>query len=402
MNKYTTLRFVAMPLALAGLALPMVGCEDDDLLPDNPLDTLCCTDFKVGADLTAANWEIDGTANATFSSFMQASADFAGVTTAVVNDVASACQAMAVDMGAEENAVTETDAAKRAEHWCQLAVAQINTVVKANGSITVVAQPPNCQFSASAQASCEGKCSANVECQAELGDIEARCDPGKLSGKCDAQCTGSCEGSANLAVTCDGVCEGTCEGTCSGNCSATGPGGQCRGSCDARCDGQCRGSCKAEAGASVACEGNCTGGCSVELRAPRCTAELTPPSADCQGEAECSGSCKASASAKAECTPGSVEIDVEGNIDATAIASLKLNLPKILLIAQARGEVLFQNATVLAELTGDLVVRAPDLSLKAGLCVLPAVDALVAAGSNLEASVSASASVLGAVGMGGS
>ena len=395
MNKHRNLRLVAMPLALAGLALSAVGCED---ALSNPLDTLCCTDFKVGADLTAANWEIEGEANAKFSAFMQASADFAGVTTAVVNDVASACQAMAVDMGADETAVTETDSAERAEAWCQLAVAQINAVVTANGSIEVVAQPPSCEFSASAQASCEGKCSANVECEAELGNIEARCEAGKLSGKCDAECTGSCEGSANLAVSCEGACSGTCEGQCDGACSA-GPSADCRGSCDGTCTGQCRGSCAVETGANVECEGNCTGGCSVELKAPRCTAELTPPSAECQGSAECSGSCKASASAKAECRPGSVEIAVTGNIDAKAIASLKLNLPKILLIAQARGEVLFQNATVLADLTASLVVDAPSLSAKAGLCAIPAAEALVTAGANLEASVSASASVLGAVGM---
>jgi hypothetical protein len=302
-------------------------------------------------------------------------------------------------MGANEADVTETDAAARAEHWCQLAVTQINATVTANGTITVTIQPPSCQFSASAQAKCEGSCSANVMCEAELGDVEARCDPGQLSGKCDGACSAKCEGSANLAVTCDGVCEGTCEGTCAGNCSATGPGGECRGACDAQCSGQCRGSCTMSGGANVACEGNCTGGCDVQLRAPRCTAELTPPSAMCQGEAECSGSCKASASAKAECTPGSVEIEAQGNIDATAIASLKLNLPKILMIAQARGEVLLQNAQVVVELGATVSARAPDLSVKAGLCVLPAAAAIATSLANLEASVSASASIGGAVGL---
>lgn len=393
MNKYTKLRFAAMPFAVAAIALPLTSCKD------NPLDTLCCTDFKVGVDLTGADWEVEGSASATFSSFMQASADFAGVTTAVVNDVGSACQAMAIDMGAEESEVTETDAAGRAEHWCQLAVAQINAVVKANGTISIVAQPPSCQFNANLQASCEGKCSANVDCQAELGNIEARCDPGKLSGKCDAECTGSCEGSANLAVSCEGTCEGTCQGTCEGNCSVEGPGGQCKGACDGKCDGECRGSCKVEAGANVACEGNCTGGCSVELRAPRCTVELTPPSAECQGDASCSGSCQASASASAECTPGSIEIDFTGNISATAIASLKLNLPKLLLIVDARGAALLANAEALISVSADLVVEAPDLSVKAGLCVLPAIDALVAAGENLDVSVSAGASVLGTLNM---
>lgn len=396
MNKHRNWRLAAMPFALAGLALTAQGCGENGI---PGAGDLCCTDFKVGADLSTADWGIDGSANVTFSAFMQATADFAGVTTAVVNDVASACQQMAVDMGADETEVTETDAAARATHWCQLAVAQINAVVKANGTIKIVAQPPSCQFSASAQANCEAKCTADVSCEAELGDVKARCDPGKLSGKCDAQCTGSCEGSANLAVQCQGTCSGTCEGQCNGNCSATGAGGECKGSCDGTCNGECRGSCAVDAGANVQCEGNCTGGCSVELRAPKCTAELTPPSAMCQGDAECSGSCNASASAKAECTPGSVEIEATGNIDATAIASLKLNLPKILLIAQARGEVLLQNAQVVVDLGVKVSADAPNLSVKAGLCVLPAAEAIATSLDNLQASVQASGSIVTAVGM---
>lgn len=400
MNRNKNWRLAAMPLALAGLALPAVGCDDAGL---PGADTLCCTDFKVGADLSAADWGIEGAANLKFSAFMQASADFAGVTTAIVNDVASACQAMAVDMGADENGVTETDAAKRAEAWCTLAVTQINATFMVNGQLTIeiVAQPPSCQFSASAQANCEAKCSANVMCEAELGDVEARCDPGKISGKCEGQCTAKCEGSANLAVACEGACEGTCEGQCQGNCSATAAGGDCKGTCDGTCTGECRGSCTVDANANIDCNGDCTGGCMGTLTAPKCTAELTPPSAMCQGDAECSGSCKASASAKAECRPGSVEIRAVGGamLDAKAVASLKLNLPKILLIAQARGEALFTNATALASLTGSLVVDAPNLSLKAGLCALPAAEALATAGANLDASVTASASVLGSVGM---
>lgn len=395
MNNPRNWHLAAMPLALAGLALPAVGCDE----VEDVTSTLCCEDFQVGADLTTVDWEIEGQTEVTFSAFMQASADFAGVTTGVVNDVAAACQAMAIDMGADENAVTETDAAERATHWCNLAVAQIEAVVTANGTISIVAQPPKCQFSASAQASCEASCSASVECQAELGNVEARCEPGKLSGKCEAECTGTCEGSANLAVSCEGTCEGTCEGDCSGNCSAEDSNGQCRGSCDGTCGGQCRGSCAVEANANVQCEGNCTGGCSVDLKAPRCTAELTPPSASCQGEASCNSSCEASASAKAECTPGSVEIVASGEINAQALASLKLNLPKILLIAEARGEVLLENALALAEVSASLVVEAPNLSVKAGLCAIPAADALATAGVNLQASVDATLNVMGSVGL---
>jgi hypothetical protein len=388
-------RLLAVPVGLMMLGIPAIGCDQ----LTSATDTLCCKDFKVGADLGAVDWGITGDGKATFGAFMQATADFAGTATASVTEVGAACQAIATDLGADPMGVTETDNAKRTTAWCNLAVAQINTVLA--GKVVVVAQPPSCSFNASVQASCEGKCTAEASCQAELGDIKARCTPAQLSGKCKAECTGTCEGSANLAVTCTGVCDGTCEGTCSGTCSK-GTAAACRGACDGTCGGECRGSCKVDAGAKVACEGDCTGGCSIDVVAPKCKAELTPPSAMCSGKAECSGSCKASASAKAECTAPSIEVQFTGTatIDTDlAVASLKLNLPKILVAFEGRGKVLLENAKGLADVTGGFVTNAKDLSVKAGLCAIPAGEALATAATNLQVTVTASSSVLTAVGM---
>jgi hypothetical protein len=389
-------RLLAVPAALMVLGIPAVGC--DQLA--GATDTLCCKDFKVGADLSAVDWDISGDGKATFGAFMQATADFAGTTTAAVTEVGAACQAIAVDLGADANGVKETDNAKRTTAWCALAVAQIKLQV--GGKLVVVAQPPSCSFNASVQANCEAKCTADVSCEAELGDIKARCTPAQLSGKCKAECTGTCEGSANLAVSCTGVCEGTCEGKCSSTCSKTGPGGDCRGACDGTCAGECRGSCKVDAGAKLKCEGDCTGGCTVDIVAPKCKVELTPPSAKCQGKAECSGSCKASASAKAECTAPSVEVKFMGTatVDTDlAVASLKMNLPKILVAFEGKGKILLENAKALGELTGGFVSNAKDLSVKAGLCAIPAGEALATSATNLQATVTASSSVLTAVGM---
>lgn len=388
-------RLLAVPAALMVLGIPAVGCDQIA----GATDTLCCKDFKVGADLGAVDWEIDGDGKATFGAFMQATADFAGTTTSAVTEVGAACQAIAVDLGADPSGVKETDNAKRTTAWCNLAVAQIKTQL--DGKLVVVAQPATCSFNASVQANCEAKCSADVSCEAELGDIKARCTPGQLSGKCKAECTGTCEGSANLAVTCNGVCEGTCEGKCAGACSK-GTSADCRGACDGTCGGECRGACKVDSGAKVACEGDCTGGCSVEIVAPKCKAELTPPSAKCQGSAECSGSCKASASAKAECTAPSIEVRYTGTatVDTKlAVASLKLNLPKILVAFEGKGKILLENAKALADLTGGFVTNAKDLSVKAGLCAIPAGEALATSATNLQVTVTASSSVLTAVGM---
>ena len=388
MNTKMKWRMALSPLLLAVVASPVAGCDEAGL--DNPLDALCCSDFKVGADLTGVDWGLEGDANVQFSAGIQAIADFSGSASAVVTDVGSACQALAIDLGAEEGAVTATEPAQRTKEWCDLAVAQITANVMGQGSIEITFQPPVCSFSVSAQASCEAKCTADVMCMAELGDISARCEAGSLSGKCSAECTGSCEGSANLAVTCEGRCEGTCEGMCSGN--------QNGGSCDGVCDGTCRGTCAMEGGASVTCEGDCTGGCSVEVTAPKCKAELTPPSASCQGSAECNGSCEASASAKAECKEPSIEINASGNIDAQAIAALKLHLPKIILVAEVRGQLLLDNAQVVAGFSGSLAAGA-SADATAALCLVPAGVAIADAVTNIDASVKATLAVTGSLGM---
>ena len=144
----------------------------------------------------------------------------------------------------------------------------------------------------------------------------------------------------------------------------------------------------------VTCEGDCTGGCSVDVRAPKCKGELKPPSASCMANADCSGSCEASASARAECKEPSMEIT--STLDPKIIASLKLNLPRIYALAGARGQLLLKNAEAVAGFGADFSGNADlgSLSLKAAACIVPAADALGAALTNVQASVTASAKVV--------
>lgn len=392
MTKITRMTVGGVLLAAAA-TLPIGGCDK----VQEAQAGLCCSDFTVGADLSGVDFE----ASATFNAFAQASADFAATASAVATDLTNACRLIAVDLGADESAVTETDPAAKLTAWCNLAVTQIKAEITAKGSVSISYQPPVCTFSASAQASCEAKCTASVDCQAELGNIEARCDPGELSVKCEGQCTGSCEGSANLAVacegtcggTCDGTCEGTCEGKCDGNQSSGTCAGRCEGKCDAKCTGECRGSCQIEANANVQCNADCTGGCTGTAKAPKCTGELTPPSAQCQGEASCNGSCEASASAKAECKPPAVEIIATGSIDAQAVATLKANIPTIIAIFKVRGQLLLDNVNAIASISAQL--DGGDFSAKAAACLIPIGNAIGQAVANIDASVKATASISG-------
>jgi hypothetical protein len=379
-------------LLIAPLAATQ-GCSSvTDAVPGgNPLDALCCKDFQVGADLGKVDWGVEGEAKATFSAFMQATGDFSAAATATVTDLGNACKALAVDLGAEDKE-TETEPGLRAKAWCAMAAATIKG--KAGGSISIDAQPASCSFSASASASCEGSCSANAMCSAELGDVKARCEPGKLSGKCTGECKGSCEGSASVAVECTGKCEGECSGTCDGVAT----NGMGSASCAGECKGECRGTCTASAGAMVNCTGSCSGECSVEFQAPKCKAELTPPSAMCSGSADCSGSCKASASAKAECTPPSISIKAAGTLDAAAIASIKAHLPDIVLIIKVRGELLLKNAQVVASVGANVGGKiGADPKGKAVLCLVPALAAIGQAVGNAQATVDAAGSITGSV-----
>jgi hypothetical protein len=228
-------------------------------------------------------------------------------------------------------------------------------------------------------------------CQADAGSIEARCTGGEISAKCEGSCQGSCEGSANLAVNCEGTCQGTCEGQCDGA-----PSG---GSCAGTCSGECRGTCAVDAGANLDCNGSCSGGCMGTITAPKCDAELDPPSAECSGSVDCQASCNASASAKAECTPPAVEITASGAIDAKVVGALQLHLPNLLMVGQAQAQLQLKNVQAMVELAAKLAVDPGNLSVKAVACLAPIGEAVGAAVVNIEGSISASVSVFGELGI---
>ena len=104
----------------------------------------------------------------------------------------------------------------------------------------------------------------------------------------------------------------------------------------------------------VQCAADCTGGCSVEIAAPKCKAELSPPSAECQGSAGCSTSCKALGSAGADCKEPAIEISSSESGKAAVIATLRAHLPALLLVAQARGELMIDGVVDVADLAGTL------------------------------------------------
>lgn len=374
---------VALLFALTGGQ----GCETLEKAKETQED-LCCSDFVVGANLSAVNWKVEGESKAQYAAFMQATGDLSAVATVIVEDIARACKNIATDLGEPPTTVQETKASTRASKWCALASSRLSA--RGAASVKVGFSAPSCTVEASAQASCEGNCSVSASCRVTPAQIAARCTPLELSGKCDATCTGTCEGSAEVAVSCTGACDGTCEGSCDGGTKGS-------ASCAGSCEGKCRGTCKSSATATAKCEADCTGGCSVDYKAPKCKVELTPPSAECNADADCNASCKASASAKAECKPA--KLSISANADAEVAATIQANLPVFVELVQVRGQVLIDNATLLASISARITAKGEgNLGLKGISCLVPAATAVALSLENLNASFQASGQVTGSLG----
>lgn len=406
----------------------LIGCGDD--LPG--ASSLCCTDFKVGADLTGVDFGVDAEIKGQFAAFAQASGDLSGAASGALLDVAGACKGIATVGGANATAEEPSDPAANVKFWCDLATAQIDASFSAQGgasaALKITVRPAECKASFKAEANCQASCSVDANC-----DVKAKpptCEGGKLEvscsgscdvkadaptisceGKCEGTCDGSCTASGGVAVDCEGQCEGTCEGaggagtsgvqadgSCKGKCqgtctaSATAPKVACSGSCK----GQCNASCTATPGsASVKCDGECKG--SFEPL----TCKGGELKASCEVDANCSGNCNASASAKAECTPPSVDIVFNASASGSAtgqaslmIDALRLNLPQILLVFQARGQA-FVDLTGKVVASGSATLNPGKLGVKGTACLAAIVPVVVQAGANVKAAVEASGSVAG-------
>lgn len=258
------------------------------------------------------------------------------------------------------------------------------------------ANPPTCE-GGKLEVSCQGSCEAE-------GGVSIACE-----GSCSGACEGSCTAEGGVAVDCDGQCDGTCEAGAGADNSGIQADGSCKGKCNgtctmragvkAQCQGQCKGSCdakcEAKAGGSVKCDGKCSG------TAEPLSCKGGELKAKCEADANCSANCKASASAKAECTPPKLDIKfaaaAQGSASAEAalmVEALRLHLPEILLVFQARGQAFIDlSGKVVA--SGSATLDPGKLGVKGTACLGAIVPILTQAGANVKAAVEASASVAG-------
>ena len=94
------------------------GCGDD-ALPG--LDSLCCTNFKPGANMVTVDWGLDAKANVQFGVFMQAVGDLSVASSGLITAVGVECEAMVKELGEAPPTLTEAQKSDPAEHFTNTA-----------------------------------------------------------------------------------------------------------------------------------------------------------------------------------------------------------------------------------------------------------------------------------------
>ena len=94
LKPFSALAFTSLVIASLG-----AGCSD----VKNLQDAACCDGFKVGTVMTAADFNatINASAQTTFAAFANAASDLSATATGAIADVTTACQNIALDLGAD-------------------------------------------------------------------------------------------------------------------------------------------------------------------------------------------------------------------------------------------------------------------------------------------------------------
>lgn len=365
---------VSAPMLMVGLASPaLVNCDALGGLPGAGCPALQSGNF--------AELNFQGEAAGKLKGFIETVYNFDKLALEIEGDLIGACKELGVAVGIPEaDLAAEPGGGDGAKKACEATANKVKAIIDGAGSISLNIEigEPRVEVDVEAMMSCLSECGAAID----PGQLEASCEGGEISGTCEAECTGTC--TVEAGADCSGSCAGTCEGTCNGEESS----GKCEGTCEGKCSTECKMEGKAD------CSGTCSGGCSAEIKAPKCSGEFKPPSVD----AECHSGCVAETAGSAKVVPPSINITVDGEVSGEVTAlidGLKVALPKIVAIGQARAGQLVGTAKGLVEAGAELPSIASSAGLEAVGCIAMAVDMVAGASASLSVSVEMSASVSG-------
>src|SRR5215471_20340861 len=146
---------------------------------------------KTEADVDKASWGLKADLEGKLKAGLSAAASMKELSAKIEGDVTTACTNLAKDLGASDAdlAPKGDGPGKKAEAACDAAAKFVGEMkAKAHAKIEVKAKEPVCKASVDAMADCAAHCDAKIK----PGQVDVKCEGGKLSGSCDAECKGSC------------------------------------------------------------------------------------------------------------------------------------------------------------------------------------------------------------------
>lgn len=424
---------MGMPGKVVGVSLAVVGtllvgaCSHE---PETFFGYAYCSDFQVGAELSARDFGADTSISGEFSVLAQSASDFAIAAYAMTGEVVGACRGIAEDLGArgdERWMEDDTTSERQADEWCARAIERLVASGASASTLSIETPRFECETSVGERARCQAQCTRANECNVErnppacqggtlLSDCNGTCtaSAGAASfdcfGRCDRVVQGSC---ASLAgIECEGRCVGTCkgadeggvgtgiraDGTCDGLCEGTCSAVKAGAACDGPFDGQCSGACTPSDGTStVECSGSCTG------KALPVSCKNGTLTGGCPVEPLCDAHCGVSVNAKAQCElqPFSVVAKAGTSPNGERVAAtLGANLPSLVMAVGARGEYLRKAAAVYAVDEPRALISDPEKVGRNGTMCLQLIGSTVAQASRtVTTSADAGAKVLRQIGL---
>src|SRR6187551_124083 len=179
----------------------------------------CSATDGTGTPTSCTGLDVNVSAQATVKAFGQAASALKDAALDVEAKWLSTCNAINADLGEDTSKNTAAEA-------CAVLNARVKKALNAGAQLTLAVKS-ECHADVSVQGDCQAKCklpSCDIEAQCEPGKLSVACN-GKCEGTCDIQaptatCTGSCSGkcTADVAVACSGSCTGSCTGSWTGTC----------------------------------------------------------------------------------------------------------------------------------------------------------------------------------------
>ncbi|MBN1770573.1 MAG: hypothetical protein JXB32_04870 [Deltaproteobacteria bacterium] len=406
--KYRNLILVVAAAGLLGLGGAALSC--------NLADAVTCGDEELNV-ATGVVGDFGDDENARkVEAFFRAVVAVQAKATDLANELVTACKNIGTSVGLTDAELSPaggaSDDAARVTAACgttlQTRISEtIRAAIPSGAFLSLTYEPPVCEGSFDAYASCAAGCDVTVT----PGELVATCEPGTISiGRCEASCSGECwvEASASCTGSCSATCTGSCGGACYGTCDGsavegTTCAGECVGECSGTCTGECSGTCVAEV--SGACTGECHGGCDVWIEPPRCEVYARPPEVD----ADCHASCQAQVSASLTCTRPSLSVDyglLGGDTAAqerfqALVTALRANYPTVLTATiEAGGAIVDLVGSFFDALDGFRDAIASMLDAVA--CVVKAMTISVQVTATFQASASACGGMTASVAVEGS